>query len=86
MKGTNIAPVSGRSMLHASGPEDAQLERALRDAVRAVYGNGDLENLTVKRIRRGVEEELGLDEGFFKEVEGWKNRSKEIIQSEVVSE
>ena len=63
---------------------DAQLERALRDAVLEVYKNGELENLTVKRIRRSVEEKLELEEDFFKYDERWKDKSKAVIQSEVV--
>ena len=63
---------------------DAKLERALRDAVRDVYKNGDLENLTVKRIRKAVQEKLALEEDFFKSNDQWKEESKSVIQSEVV--
>lgn len=47
-------------------PDAATLEHALRAAVRDVYRAGNLEELTVRRIRRVVELELGLEEGFFK--------------------
>lgn len=67
-----------------SVPNDAKLERALRDAVRDVYKNGDLENLTVKRIRKAVQEKLALEEDFFKSNDQWKEESKVVIQSEVV--
>ena len=67
-----------------SVPSDAKLERALRDAVRDVYKNGDLENLTVKRIRKAVQEKLALEEDFFKSNDRWKEESKSVIQSEVV--
>ena len=36
-------------------PSDAPLEKALRHAVQLVYRNGNLEELTVKRIRLFVE-------------------------------
>ena len=63
----------------------ATLERGLRTAVRNVYKQGNLEELTVRRIRRAAEVELGLEEGFFKSDEGWKERSKRVISEEVVS-
>lgn len=67
-----------------SVPSDAKLERALRDAVRDVYKTGDLENLTVRRIRKAVQENLALEEDFFKSNNQWKEESKSVIQSEVV--
>ena len=69
----------------AGSPEDQDLEWALRKVVQELYRTGDLENLTVKRGRRAAEERLDLDEGFFRQHETWKDRSKAIIQSEVVS-
>ncbi|MDI1485109.1 MAG: hypothetical protein OHK93_000244 [Ramalina farinacea] len=66
-----------------SVPSHAKLERALREAVRDVYKNGDLENLTVKRIRKAVQEKLALEEDFFKTNDHWKDESKSVIQSEV---
>ena len=65
-------------------PSAAKLEHALRHAVQVVYKTGNLEELTVKRVRRAAEEALGLDEGFFKTDLEWKDRSKEIISAEVV--
>lgn len=65
-------------------PSDAKLERALKDVVREVYKNGDLENLTVKRIRKAVQEKLALEEDFFKKNDHWQQESKSVIQSEVV--
>lgn len=64
-------------------PSDRELEVALRHAVQVVYQTGDLEQLTVKRMRKATEEELELPEGFFKE-STWKDRSKAIIENEVV--
>ena len=65
-------------------PPDAILQKALRSAVQLVYTSGNLEELTVKRIRKLAENELKLEEDFFKNHIEWKDRSKEIISSEVV--
>ena len=77
------------SMSHSSSlsplvPSHPALEDALRNAVRRVYESGALENLTVKRIRKAAEEILDLDEDYFKNDDVWKEKSKSIIQSEVV--
>jgi hypothetical protein len=64
-------------------PPDHALEHALRHAVQITYTNGDMAELTVKRIRAAAEKDLGLQEDFFKQGE-WKIRSKEIISNEVV--
>jgi len=71
------------SPLSDAPPSDKVLERALRHAVQVVYRKGNLEELTVKRMRKAAEEELDLQEGFFKEPE-WKDRSKAIIETEAV--
>lgn len=71
------------SSLSDAPPSDQVLEHALRHAVQVVYKTGDLEELTVKRMRKAAEGELELQEGFFKEPE-WKDRSKAIIENEVV--
>lgn len=63
---------------------EERLEQALRHAVQVVYKIGDLEELTVKRMRKAAEESLHLYEGFFKESEEWKDRSKRIIEEEAV--
>ena len=65
-------------------PSDSRLEQALRDAVKQIYEVDNLENLTVKRIRRVVEERLNLEDDYFKNNSDWKERSKTVIQSEVV--
>ena len=72
------------SSLSDGAPSAAVLDQALRNAVREVYRNGDLDNLTVKRIRKAVEADLGLPDDFFKNDPAWKEESKIIIQSEVV--
>lgn len=68
--------------MHVAIP-DARLESALREAVENTFRT-DPEQLTVKRLRCKVEQDLGLEEGFFKSNATWNTRSKEIIQSEVV--
>ena len=65
-------------------PFEATLESGLCDAVKEVFKLGNLEDLTVKRIRKVVEEKLGLDNDFFKSDKHWKDKSKHIIQAEVV--
>ena len=67
-----------------SEPSEALLERSLRKAVRTVYDDGSAEDLTVKRIRRRTEQSLALAEDFFRNDSVWKERSKTIIQEEVV--
>ena len=72
------------SSLSEGAPSAAVLDQALRNAVREVYRSGDLDNLTVKRIRKAVEADLDLPDDFFKNDPAWKEESKIIIQSEVV--
>ena len=72
------------SSISDDAPSRLILQEALRNAVRAVYRSGDLDNLTVKRIRKSVEVELDLQDDFFKSDSAWKEESKDIIQSEVV--
>ena len=72
------------SSLSDGTPSTAALRQALRNAVREVYRSGDLDDLTIKRIRKAVEADLGLQDDFFKNDPAWKEESKDIIQSEVV--
>lgn len=72
------------SSLSSGVPADATLEQALRVAVRQVYKSKNLVNLTVKRIRKSVEGDLDLQDDFFKNDPAWKEKSKTVIQSEVV--
>ncbi|KAI4199491.1 MAG: hypothetical protein LQ350_004557 [Teloschistes chrysophthalmus] len=61
---------------------DVHLETALRQAVKQLY-TVDPEQITVKKIRTNVEQDLELDPGFFKDDPSWNTRSKQVIQSEV---
>ncbi|KAE8412009.1 hypothetical protein BDV36DRAFT_272756 [Aspergillus pseudocaelatus] len=66
-----------------SVPSDDALEKALRDTVAKVYKSGNMEELTVKRVRTAAEKALGVDEGFFKGSSTWKSKSDQIIKDEV---
>lgn len=61
-----------------------QLANALRGAVRATFAASDWDNLTVRRIRGNVELSLGLAPNYFKSDAAWKEKSKSIIEDEVV--
>lgn len=65
-------------------PSDEALEQGLRDEVAGIYASGNMENLTVKRVRLAAEKKMGLTEGFFKTTDAWKGRSDQIIKDEVV--
>ena len=65
-------------------PSDATLEKALRKTVERVVKSDNQAELTVKRIRVAVEDELELEPGFFKGDERWKAESEKIIRDEVV--
>ena len=72
------------SSLSDDPPPDATLEQALRHFVQLLYQSGNLEDLTIRRIRKSVEENLNLQENFFKTDAKWKEKSKMVIESEVV--
>lgn len=71
-----------QSSTNISKPE--VLEDGLRDTVKGIFESGDLDGLTVKRVRLATEKALGLQEGFFKADKLWKQRSDQIIKDEVV--
>ncbi|KAJ5425933.1 hypothetical protein N7465_001003 [Penicillium sp. CMV-2018d] len=66
-----------------SAPSDQALEKALRDQVAAIFKSGNMEELTVKRVRLAIEDTLGLTAGYFKSTGDWKARSENIIKDEV---
>ena len=76
--------MSDSSLSGIDAPTDATLEQALRNAVQKVYKKGNTDDLTVRRIRKAVEEDLDLQDGFFKNDPIWNTKSKSVIQSEVV--
>lgn len=65
-------------------PSDTTLEQALRDEVISRWESGRQEEITVKRVRLAVEEELKLEGGFFRNTGDWKTKSEEIIRNQVV--
>ena len=71
------------SPLSDAAPDDNVLELELRQVVRGTHAKGNLEELTVKRVRAATEKNLGLKDGFFKE-QRWKDMSKTIIEDEAV--
>jgi hypothetical protein len=73
------------SEAEAAVPSDKALDKALRNEVVTKYKAKNWEELTVKRVRRAVEESLGLEQGFFKNTGKWKEKSEEIIKDEFVS-
>ncbi|KAJ5725900.1 uncharacterized protein N7483_007257, partial [Penicillium malachiteum] len=66
-----------------SVPSDQTIEKGLRDEVAGIFKTGNMEELTVKRVRLAAEKKLGITEGYFKQTGNWKARSEEIIKSEV---
>lgn len=65
-------------------PSDAKIEQAIRRVIVDRYKSGNLEDLTVKRVRKAVEQGLDLPEDHLKTDLKWKEKSKEIILHEVV--
>ncbi|KAK0645043.1 hypothetical protein DIS24_g8269 [Lasiodiplodia hormozganensis] len=62
---------------------DAEIERALRSAVRDLWLSGDHQNLTLRRVRKSVEDRLSLPDCFLKNDPAWKGRSENIITDQV---
>ena len=73
------------SSLSSATPSHATLEQALRDTVKQVFQAGNLDELTIRRVRVATEKKLDLEDGFYKNDPVWKDESKRIIESEVVS-
>ena len=65
-----------------SAPPDHELEKALRrEVVKA--GREDV-NFSYKYIRNAAEAKLGLTQGFYKSHVDWNQRSKDIIEEQMV--
>ncbi|KAL7797276.1 hypothetical protein V8C37DRAFT_305870 [Trichoderma ceciliae] len=62
-------------------PSAAKLKAALIEGTREVY-NAEPDGTSVNKVRRNVEEKLGLEDGFFTS-ETWKQKSKTIIKAQV---
>ena len=72
------------SRFSTAAPSDEKLEEGLRKTVAEIFETGNMEQLTVKRVRSATEQALGLDDGFFKTDPDWKSRSDRIIRQEAV--
>ena len=64
-------------------PSESELVLQLKSSVKTFFVS-DRDQLTVKKVRSAVEEELDLETGFFLSPE-WKDKSKQIIKEHVVS-
>ncbi|KAL7938869.1 hypothetical protein V8C35DRAFT_289432 [Trichoderma chlorosporum] len=62
-------------------PSAAKLKEALIEGTREVY-SAEPDGTSVNKVRRHVEEKLGLEDGFFTS-ETWKQKSKTIIKEQV---
>lgn len=80
----NYTLSDSESEAEAAVPSDQALEKALRNEVVEKYKAKNWEELTVKRVRRAVEEKLGLDQGFFRNTGNWKTNSEDVIKDEFV--
>ena len=76
--------MSDSSSLSNALPPNSVLEDALRHTVQQIYRSRNLEELTVKRVRRTAEKQLNLENDYFKNDPVWKEKSKRIIRAEVV--
>jgi hypothetical protein len=68
----------------AKTPSAKVLTAALQDAVATIFKTGKEEELTIKRVRLAAEKALRLEQGFFRNDEGWKSKSDQIIRDEAV--
>jgi hypothetical protein len=63
-------------------PPDHELEKALRYEVTKAQRRG--EEMTFKSIRTAAETKLGLTAGFYKGHAVWNQRSKDVIDEQLV--
>lgn len=69
----------------ASIPSDSELGQALRNQVRhALKAGQDDASITISSMRKAAEEALGLEPGFYKKNEKWKEESKRIVHEAFV--
>jgi hypothetical protein len=65
-------------------PSNSKIEQSLRKVIERIFKSGDHDNLTLKRVRKATEDDLKLPDDFFRTNDGWKEKSKVFITSEVV--
>ena len=63
-------------------PPDFELANSLRREVNRVNKSG--EDATLRQIRAASEKRLGLPDGFYRGHDVWKDKSKEIVQDQIV--
>ena len=66
-------------------PKDSKIEQCLRRIVREAVTKKE-GDITVKKVRARAEAELKLEDGFFKDNEEWKERSKDVIHATFAEE
>ncbi|CAI6335284.1 unnamed protein product [Periconia digitata] len=66
----------------AYAPSEADISRALIDAVVSIYKSGNEADLTIKRVRARVETEFGLPSGLLKKP-GWGDKTRTVITEAV---
>lgn len=64
-------------------PSAAKLKEALIEGTCEIY-KAEPDGTSVNKVRRYVEEKLGLEDGFFTS-DTWKQKSKTVIKEQVVS-
>lgn len=67
-----------------TNPSVEDVESAFTDVIAETIRAGNLNDLTVKRVRHSAEVKLGLDEDYFRKSKEWKDRSKEFIIAKAV--
>ena len=78
MSDSNLSDVPIRKI-----PADHVLEKALRKETANQF---EAPLKSINSIRKGAEESLGLETGFFTDHRAWKARSKDVIKTELVSQ
>ena len=59
-------------------PKDSVIEKALRRVVTDAFKKD--ETITVRSARALVEKELKLEQDFFSTADGWKKKSKQVVE------
>lgn len=68
-------------MKMTTSPTDTEIVQQLRAAAKRVFDEGDLDQLTVRRVRQLAESALSLERDYFRNDAQWKLRSKVLIES-----
>ena len=68
-----------------AAPQASRVEESIRRVIKNIYDSGNLDDLTVKRVRTAAEKELHLPDRWFRDHAEWKDKSAELIKRVVVS-